>query len=662
MSKWIICAALLANTMCFAQQPDLIDRSLEDLMNMKVTSVSKKEQRLSQTASAIFVITAEDIRRSGATNIPDLLRMVPGVDVAQIGANTWAISARGLNERFGNELLVLVDGRNVYTPTFGGVFWDTLDVPLEDIERIEVIRGPGGTVWGANAVNGVINIITRKASETRGGVVVGGGGNLDQGFGLLQYGGSLGPRTDYRVFAKYFNQGHMPGPDGQEGADGWHLLRGGFRADSHLSTKDTLMVQGDVYAGEEGNSVTVLPAITSPGPQIVDVSVPLSGGVIQSAWNHTFSARSDTTLQISFDRYKRDEQLIEQRKTFEIDFQHHFVWGTRQDMVWGANYRNTDSDTVGHLRFSLNPADVTMQLFSMFIQDEVALIPDTLSLTLGARLDHNYYTGFNVLPSARAAWTLNPRHMFWAAISQANRTPSERDTGSRINFAGFTGRGGVPTVAGLVGNPHFEDEGLTAYEVGSRTKVLEHLSLDLAAYYSDYDHQQTTEPATPFFETAPAPPHLVLPITYQNLMHGEAHGFEMTVNWKAASRWTLSPGYAFEQVHMHVDPTSHDVDSGPEAEGSSPTHSAQLRSHLDLARGFSWDGAAYFVDRLGSGDVPSYTRVDTALTWTATEALVLSVVGQDLVKDRHLEFVDDTGSVISTLVKRSLYAKFVWRF
>jgi iron complex outermembrane recepter protein len=641
---------------------DLSDKSLEDLMNIKVTSVSKKEQKLSRAASAIFVINGEDIARSGATNIPDLLRMVPGLDVAQIDSNTWAVSARGLNGRFSNEMLVLVDGRNVYTPTFGGVFWDVLGLPLEDIERIEVIRGPGGTIWGANAVNGVINIITRKARDTRGGVLVAGGGNLDQGMGMAQYGGGIGKNTDYRVFTKYFNQDHMPGLSRRAGGDGWHLLQGGFRMDSSLSPKDTLTVDGDLYTGEEGDPVTFLPAVTSPITLDADRSVNLSGGFLQSSWSHAFSAHSDTTLQISFNRYKREDDLREDRKTFDIDFQHHFAWGARQDIVWGASYRNTDSDTDGDLSVSLRPANVDMQLFSLFIQDEIVLVPEKLYFTIGTKLDHNYYTGLNILPSARVAWTAGTRNMFWAAISRADRTPAETDTGIRQNFGGFVGAGGTPTLAALVGNPHFDDEGLTAYEVGYRTTVLRQLSIDFAAYYNDYDRQQTVEPATPFFETSPAPSHLVLPVTYQNLMHGETHGFEMGVNWKATNHWTLSPGYAFEKIHMHLDSTSVDTGSVLDAEGGSPTHGAQFRSHVDLLRGIGWDASAYFVDRLRSGAIPSYTRLDTGLNWRFTEGLSMSLVGQNLAKDRHLEFVDDTGSLRSTLVKRSVYTKFTWHF
>jgi iron complex outermembrane receptor protein len=645
-----------------ATPPDLTSLSLEDLLNTKVTSVSKTEQRISRTASAIFVITAADIARSGATNIPDLLRMVPGLDVAQIDANTWAVSARGFNGRFSNKLLVMVDGRTVYTPTFDGVFWDVLDLPLEDIERIEVIRGPGGTIWGANAVNGVINIMTKKAAETKGGMVVAGAGNLDQGFGTAQFGGEQGKKLDFRVFAKYFNQYHFPAPGGAVGVDGWHVLRGGFRTDSRLSAKDSLMIQGDLYTGQSAAVSGFFPSVTSPGPENIDITVPLSGGFLHSAWNHAYSARSNTTLQISFDRYKRDDALQETRRTNEIEFEHHFAWGARQDIVWGANYRNTESDTHGSLLISLHPPDISMRLFSSFLQDEIAVVPDKLYLTIGTKVDHNYYTGFKLLPSARLAWTPLPRHMFWAAISKADRTPAETDTGRRINVAGFQTPGGPPALIALVGNPRFEDEGLTAYEAGYRTTLLPNLSIDLAAYYSDYNHQQTTEPAPPFFETTPGPPHLVLPITYQNLMYGEARGFEIATNWKVMPRWTLSPGYAFGQIQMHLDAPSQDTSSVLNTEGSSPVHSAQLRSHTDLRHGISWDVSGYFVDRVKSGNIPSYTRLDTGLTWRWTESLAMSVVGQNLVKDRHLEFVDGSGSVRSTLIKRSFYTKFTWQF
>jgi iron complex outermembrane receptor protein len=292
----------------------------------------------------------------------------------------------------------------------------------------------------------------------------------------------------------------------------------------------------------------------------------------------------------------------------------------------------------------------------------VAFVPDRLYVTLGTKLEHNRYTGVTLLPSARVSWTPSTRQMFWAAISRAERTPAESDTAVRANVGGFPGPGGTPVLLAFEGNPNFKDEGAIAYEAGYRTTIGGDLSIDVATFYTTYDHQQTTEPAAAFFENSPAPAHTVLPFTFQNLMHGEAHGFEIAANWKVTDRWTLSPGYAFEQIHLHLEAPSQDTSGVFDDEGTSPVHSAQLRSHVNLRHGVSWDVSAYFVDRLKSGGAPGYTRLDTGFTWRWTEALSMSVVGQDLWKDRHVEFVDDTGRVRSTLMKRSVYAKFTWQF
>jgi iron complex outermembrane recepter protein len=641
---------------------DLAARSLEDLMNIEVTSVSKTKQTLSHTASAVFVISPEDITRSGATNIPDLLRMVPGVDVAQINASTWAVSVRGFNARFSNELLVMVDGRPVYTQTFGGVFWDVLDLPMEDIERIEVIRGPGGSIWGANAVNGVINIITKKASETPGGLVVAGGGNTDQGFGTMQYGGRAGEQTDYRMYTKYLNQDHLPSPAGQDGGDGWHLFQVGFRTDSVLSSKDTLTFEGNIYTGREGTPTVEFPSVTATGPQNIEVLANLSGGFIQGVWNHTSSADSDTSLQVSWDRYKLNDILHEHRGTLNIDFQNHYSGWARQNIVWGLTYRYSLSDSDGGLSVSLVPAGLATQLFGSFIQDEITIVPDKFYLTVGAKLEHNYYTGLDFMPTARVAWVPTQHHTLWAAVSKAERTPSSIDTAIRSDLSGFTGAGGVPVLVELIGNPHFQNEGLIAYEAGYRTTVRKQLSIDLAAYYNDYSNQETTEPAAPFFENTPPPPHLVLPLTHENLMHGETQGIEVAANWQPIHRWTLSPGYAFEEIHMHLSPVSQDTTSVSEAQGSSPDHSAQLRSHFELAHGLAWDASAYFVDRLTNPVERAYTRLDTGLSWKFAESASLGIFGQNLLSGAHEEFVDPTGSVRTTLIKRTAYVKFTWRF
>jgi iron complex outermembrane receptor protein len=645
-----------------AKPTDLGEKSIEDLMNIEVTSASKKEQKMSRIASAMFVITQEDIRRSGATNIPDLLRMVPGLDVAQINGSIWEISSRGFNAQYADKLLVLIDGRTVYTPLFAGVYWDVQDVPLEDIDRIEVIRGPGATVWGANAVNGVINIITKSAKETHGGLVTAGGGTYEPGFGVAQYGGTSGQATSYRIFMKGFDYNSFPSLSGQNGHDGWDLLHGGFRIDSTLSQNDSFTLQGDLYEGNAGE-IAHFVELTPPFGGTLAVSTSVAGGNVLGRWNHTFSPHSDTTLQVYFDRTKRNNILEgEGVNTTDIDFQHHVGWGSRQDFVWGVGYRYSSYATNGSLTVSFVPASQGRQLFTSFLQDEITLKPDRLSLTIGAKLEHNDFSGIEFQPSARLAWNVTNNHMLWAGYSRARRTPSPSDRGLRIGLAAFPGRGGFPVLLTLLGSPNTVSENLDAFEAGYRAQLRANISLDLATFYNRYGDLTTLEPGTPFVELNPPPPHLNVPLVFSNQMHGESHGLEMAVNWKVTNRWTLSPGYAFERIHLHTSPTSQDTTSVSVVEGNSPHVQAQLRSNFALPRGLEWNMSVYFVGRLPSQQVPSYTRLDTGITWRAYEHLAVSLVGQNLLKDHHLEANSSDQGERSGLIKRSVYAQLTWRF
>jgi iron complex outermembrane recepter protein len=645
---------------------DLSKLSIEDLMNVQVTSVSGKGQKLSHVAAAIFVISQQDIQRSGATNIPDLLRMVPGLDVAQINGNTWAISSRGFNGQFSNKLLVLVDGRNLYTSTFAGVYWDALDLPLENVDRIEVIRGPGGTIWGSNAVNGVINIFTKKTEETQGLLIEAGAGNILQGFGTAEYGGKLGEQTQYRAYTKYFNNTNLVGSDGEGGGDGWHLLSGGFRVDSVLSPKDNFMVEGTLYDGREGQYAYSQRGVPPQTPLAVHDEVKLDGESIQAAWNHKYSDRSDTTLQLSFSRYVNGIFERETNNTFNMDYKYHIALGSRHDLVAGLGYSDSSDTTRGDFAVTFDPSSQNLQVFSAFVQDEIALLPDRLYLTVGSKLEHNYFNGFGFMPGVRMAWDPSNSQMLWAAVSRALRTPSLSDTEVTANVNSFAGPGGMPVLIRYFGNPGFLNESLVAYESGYRASLGDRLSLELALYYNDYDHLQTAEPGTPFFEAGPLPPHLVEPLRNANLMHGNTQGGEVWANWKLNDRWTLSPGYALEQIHMHTYAASTDMTSAASLEHGSPRHSAQLRSHVDIARGFGWDTSAYFVDRLSHqgtfsmSSVPAYTRLDTGLTWRFREALSISAVGQNLLQDRHLEFLGSLGGLQSSELRRSAYIKFVW--
>jgi iron complex outermembrane recepter protein len=595
----ILICLLLARVVWAQDNKDYTKRSLEDLMNIEVTSVSKKSQKVSATAAAIFVITQDEIRQSGALNIPDLLRMVPGLNVAQISASAWAISARGLNDHYADKLLVMLDGRSVYTHTFSGVYWDGLDLPMEDIERIEVVRGPGGSSWGANAVNGIINIITKKASQTHGGMIVARAGNLQQGFGTVQYGSRVRHNTDYRVFSKYSNQTHMAGLASNDGADQWDVFRAGFRTDTALSSANNLTFMGDFYTGREGQIMPTFPSFASPGLQMITIAPALSGGYFQTSWNHQYAHGSESTLQVSFDRYHRAGLLNETRNTLNIDFQHHISWGTRQDIVWGAGFRDSAHDTVGTVPLSLTPPDLTTQLFSSFIQDEIAAIPNRLSFTVGTKLERNYYTGWGLMPSGRVAWKVSDRAMAWAAISRAIRTPAAFDTATYANIGGYLDPSGIPIVLRLLGNPEVGNEALLAYETGYRTTLSDRHSLDLAAYYNAYSDLTTVEPMPPFLEMTPAPPHMVAPTTVGNLMHGETHGIEAFSTWRVTDRWSLVPAYAFEAVHLHRDPTSQDFQSASNREASTPHHWSRLDSRLNLFRGVNWNLSATFIDKLG---------------------------------------------------------------
>jgi iron complex outermembrane receptor protein len=662
-----LCAAARAqDTQDTQPKPaDLANASLEDLMKVEVISVSKKEQTLSRTAAAVFVITQDEIARSGATNIPDLLRMVPGLNVAQINGSTWAVSARGLNGQFSNELLVMVDGRNVYTPTFGGVFWDTLDLPLENIERIEVIRGPGASVWGENAVNGVVNIIRKKAADTRGVFLTMGGGNTEQTFGAVQYGGSAGDRVNYRVYGKYFDNKDMrqlAGPD-SDGGDGWHLTRVGARTDAQLSDRDTLIVQGDMYTGREGDPTYTLQSLLAPGLINEQLFVNVSGGFVQSIWTHTFSERSDTTLSGSYDMYERSDLLQDHRKTGSLDFRHHYAGGERQEVVWGATFRYTTEESQGSTWLSLVPPDQNETIFSFFVQDEIKAIPDRIYVTVGSKFENNTYSGFAAMPTARAVYQFNRRRMAWAAVSRAVRSPAEIDTSLRLNVGATTLPDGTLAAISSFGNPKSKDEGLVAYEAGYRMTLRKSLSVDVAAYYNDYDNQDSEEPEAPFIENTPAPPHLVLATIEQNLIHGETHGAELSAKWKPNDRWTLDWSYDFERIHMHQSAGSLDFSSGPDTEGGAPHQQASIQSAMNLTSRLSWNAWAEFTDRLAAQNVPSYTRVDTNLIWRIRDHITFGVYGQNLLRDRHLEYFDPgNSSTRSTLIRRSGYAKLTWRF
>jgi iron complex outermembrane recepter protein len=616
-ARALVFVGLTAPFILLGQKPvsgDLTDASLEDLMNMEVTSVSKKEQKLSKTGAAVFVITQEDIRRSGSTNIPDLLRMVPGADVAQIDANKWAISLRGFNDRYADKVLVLIDGRSVYTPSFSGVYWDQQDVPLENIDRIEVIRGPGGTVWGANAMNGVINIITKSAKATQGGLISAAAGSQEVGRGLAQYGGRIGQTGWYRAFGEAFKIGTSERPGGGEAVDGWHMEHGGFRADWDLSPRDTVMIQGDMYRTGESQTFTTLLANALPLPVTLDEQFSSNGADVLGRWNRTLASGASLSLQMYYDRSDRREQGGgDTLNTVDFDFQHHMVLGSRQDVVWGAGYRVVkDSVTAGYAT-TFVPLQQTASLFSTFVQDEIRLTK-SVWLTVGSKFEHNAYTGFELEPSARLVWTPTDGHAFWMSASRAIRQPDRADSGLESDVATFPLPGGAFGVVRLLGTADRRAEELRDYEAGYRAQITKRLSLDIATYASFYRHLLTNEPGAPFYTTGPAP-LLISPLYFDNKAHGFSYGFEVFANWNVTPRWRISPGYGGIQMEVTPDPGSGAARVAL-TPGNTPTQQFQIRSFMNLTRRLDWDTSLFHVAALHDAQsTPSYTRLDTRLGW-----------------------------------------------
>src|SRR6202790_2255926 len=646
--------------------PDVTTMSVEDLMNMQVTSVSKRTQKVADAAAAVFVLTQEDIRRSGATSIPEALRLVPGLEVAPLHKQKWAIVSRGFNGRFDNKLLVLIDGRSVYTPLFSGVYWNIQDVLLEDLDRIEVIRGPGATLWGANAVDGVINIITKPAASTQSGVVTAGGGTEERGSGSARYGSKIGNNTHYRVYGKYFDWGPSHYANGATANDGWDALRGGFRADWTPSGPNSLTFEGDLYRSNYNETLTV-PSLTAPYSNTFPNSGVYSGGNILGRWNHATEGGS-MSLQMYYDNTTTvDNSLfVDHQNTFDIDFQDGFHVGDSHQIVLGLGYRSVRDRNDPSFTVSLQPNHVTVNLFSAFIQDEISLVDNRLKLTLGSKLEHNTFTGFEIEPNARLLWTLTPNQSIWTAVSRAVRTPALTEEGLRLNSQvippGYPGNPyPFPAVAAVFGSRQFGSEDLLAYEFGYRMQATSNLSFDIATFYNSYSNLRSAEPGTPYPEGSPVPTDIVVPFVASNKMSGGTYGLELFADWKVIPKWRLSGSYSYLQMDIHKNSNSQD----PTADipnGASPRHQWYLRSSIDLPKHFDEDTTLRYVDHLSGLNLPGYYSLDAHLGWRPVRNLELSIGGQNLLNNQHLEFLPDFVNTSPTVVKRSIFGSITVTF
>ena len=661
-----VCLTATTEAQTSRSVPDVTAMSMEDLMNMQVTSVSKRTQKVADAAAAIFVITQEDIRRSGANSIPEALRLVPGLQVARIDQNKWAIGSRGFNGRFDNKLLVLIDGRSVYTPLFSGVYWNVQDVMLEDVDRIEVIRGPGATLWGANAVNGVINVITKKAKSTQSAVVTAGAGTEERAAGGVRYGGKVGDNSYFRAYTKYFNWGPSAYPSGMTAHDGWDALRGGFRGDWTPAGANSFTLQGDIYRSRFNETLTVA-SLSAPYSNTFPNDGKYSGGNILGRWNHT-SEGSSMSLQMYYDNTTiTDHSLFgDHQNVFDIDFQHGFHAGDSQQFVWGLGYRSIRDKNDPSFTVSLDPNRVTLNQFSAFLQDEISLVDNRLQITLGSKFEHNKFTGIEIEPNARLLWNLTPNQSIWTAVSRAVRTPALTEEGLRLNSAVIppgtpSNPAPLPAVVAVFGSHQFNSEDLLAYEVGYRAQVTSNLTFDLATFYNNYTNLRSAEPGTPFVEGSPAPTDIVIPFVAANKMSGGTYGVELFADWKLIPKWRLAGSYSYLQMNIHKNSDS--LDPTPDnPNGSSPRHQWYLRSSVDLPKHFEQDTTLRFVDHLPSLGLPGYYSLDSHLGWRPVTNLELSIGGQNLLNNWHLEFMPDFVNTSPTVVKRSIFGSITVKF
>jgi len=630
----LVCGAAQALTADPSNTAALKKLSLEDLLAVEVTSVSRTAEPLGGAAAAVAVVSNEDIRRSGALSVPEALRLIPGLNVAQQSANGWAVSARGFTSANSEKLLVLSDTRSIYTPLFSGVFWDVQDYVLNDIDRIEVIRGPGASLWGSNAVNGVINITTKNAADTQGGYAEAIAGTTERAIVTARYGGETDSGVYYRVFGKYSDHDSSVERT-TDNRDDWQLGHLGFRTDWRATQHDAFTLQGDWYDGDIGQVSPSVQVIGRPGPT-GRLRVDVSGGNVLGRWQHSVNEDSDLQLRVYYDHTHRDDPSYrDDLDTADVDFQHHFRLGTRQEVVWGLNYRYTHDRNEGKVIFAVNPPSSTDTLVSGFVQDQIALL-QSLRLTVGTKLEHNDFSGFETQPSIRLAWDITSAQTLWSAVSRAVRVPTRLERDIAIDASNPNGN----PVIRLLGNRNFDSEKLTAYELGYRWQIRPTLSADLATFYNRYKDLASLELGTPFIDPTG---RTIIPVVNENRTDGNTQGFEALINYEPLRNWHLSASYSY--LNMRLDAHGLDLNRGRFIADATPRNQFGLRSLLDVTKRLQVDGQFRYMSAIRNNPlsptpsgVPGYSELDLRVAYQLWQNVQIAVVGQNLLHAHHPEF------------------------
>ncbi len=655
----LVTASVPLDALAQIRRADLASATIEDLMNIEVTSASRKEQRLGDVPAAVFVITQDDIRRSGMTTVPELLRLVPGVQVAQINSNKWAIAVRGFNNLFADKLLVLVDGRTAYDRLNSGVFWESIDLPLDQIERIEVIRGPGGATWGANAVNGVISIVTKSAAETQGAAVTAGDGTFDGAHASARYGGTVG-NVAYRLSSKWAGRGQSRLDATTPANDAWQSQVHMLRLDWTRSANALMVEGGATLASLRGLFQASSGPVPAVKPAWSDRSTTEEYDVL-ARWTHRRENGASLQVQSYLDYHHNDDSVNPRQTLVDVDAQYHMKVARRHDVVVGAGYRYLAENVDGSFSFSIAPNEVDETVVNAFAQDEMAL-GSRVQLTLGAKVERDTYAGWGVQPTARAMWSVVPqRQQLWAAVSRALRTPSLGDVSGRYNYTSFIGQGGLPVVVGALGNPRYRPETVVDTEAGYRVEIGSAASVDLTAFRGSYDKLKTSEPLAPRLEVAPGPAHLFIPVQFGNLLQATTAGIEIAVHVTPFTWWRADGGYSTFHLTPHVSSASGDH-AAAAFNGNAPRAQWQARSGFAIAPRVQLEAMLFHSGALPTLGVAAYTRADARIAIALTPHLIASAVGQNLFDARHPEYAGSGAIVTSTLIPRSARLQLVWQF
>lgn len=645
-------------------QTRLLSLSLVDLLDVDITSAAKKTQKVSETAAAISVISQDEIRRSSATTLPELLRLVTGLQVVQTNAHTWSIGARGFNDIYASKLLVMIDGRSIYTPEFSGVSWHSQDTVLEDIERIEVIRGPGGTIWGANAVNGVINIITKNAKDTQGGLLSIGSGNIDRAFGSVRYGDKLNENTYMRVYAKGMQD--EPFKNGKMNDD-WWSQRAGMRLDSNTSGSTHWMLQSETHHVERSNYKFFS---RDPTTQVA------RGSHLLGSVKHEISENSDFFAQVYYDYAQQDlGNYASSNDTMDIDIHQRWRANAQHEFTWGGGYRNILEQSNNSSVYYYIPSTRREQITNLFIQDEIKFTPD-VKLTVGNKLEHRNGSHWEAQPSVRGLWTVSPQHSFWSAISRSVRTPSRLEQDSNLNFLYVTNLSSelpVPVYGTLLGVKNVRPESLISHELGWRFQANKRFSVDTAIFYNEYKDLIGYSFSDGVFN--PNPPSLLVPGVFKNVANANVYGLETTAHWQVTPQLRVQAGYSYLRSHLHLRPDSDTIyprSSLLFTQGLNVPHQVNLRTQWDFAPRWQWDMNLRYLSRINmpvtenspsATSIRAYVTLDTRLAWKMRKDVELSLVGKNLLDKQHLEFTSLKGTdYLRSEVPRSAYLQLRWEF